>query len=189
MNANQLLYLAMAKPEVGDALIKIASAMEKKAQQNPSAFDETVQSEPDTKTSATNDTGMQADTQPQERVDELTPEEIAAEEAAMAEDEQGEVVDDEIDPAVVAAQQFLAPVFEAAANGDTGAQAVLARAAAEIATSVAKSRAEAAPAVEEELPPEEQPPMTEEEAAQAQEFADRTSSTQAAADRIVPAQA
>lgn len=199
MNVNQLLYLSIARPEVGAALVKVANAIEKRAQQNPNAFDEKVSSQPDTKTSNTNDTGMQADVQQdpnqqqQQDPNQLSQEEMMAEQQAQ----DAQVANDQIDDTnpIAIAQQFLAPVFEAAANGDVHAHATLAKAAAEVGVAVAgknaEAQAQAAPV--EAAPPQDEAAadeqMTPEQTQQAQDFANQNvSPAQQAADRIVPDQ-
>ena len=132
MNENQLRYLAAAKPEVADALVKLAGAIEKLAVENPSAFNETVpsaQAQPQTNQA----NGVQVYGQAAPGQAAAAPEQAVA--AAPVEQQQPEGAPQDIDP-VMAAQQFMEPIFTAAQAGDEGAQATLAQAAAAIVRSV-----------------------------------------------------
>ena len=148
MDINELLKIAANKPEARNAILKLAKGLEKKAAQSNSVtkFDESVPilSQPTQEKvsgSGISGTAQQSNQSVPSMVDQAPPastvppgQQIAAE--PMPQEQPG------IDPAqegAIAAQNFLAPIMEAAMNGDPSAQSIIAQAAGSIAKGIAEA--------------------------------------------------
>lgn len=134
MTVEQLLKKAGGR----EAIIKLASALEKKAN---TQFNETV---PAVAAPTQNETA--SNSQVSGAADPAMVAQGAGVDpnAAPAVDPNAMPVDQGIDPGMegaLAAQSFLAPIMEAAMNGDPNAQAIIAQAAGSIAKGVAEAAA------------------------------------------------
>ena len=144
MTQEELIKMAESDPELRDALVVFTQALEKTAQED-TQFSETVPA------------GAPAQGVPQEQAMPPGQEQVPpGQEQMMAAEPTGPNPSQE---AAIAAQQFLAPVFDAAAQGDVNAQNTIARAAGEVARGVAEAAAGSISApMEQAMPvsPEEQ---------------------------------
>ena len=159
MTKEDLEKLASSNPEVRKALAVFADHLVKTANEG-TYFNESVPS--------------QGETAAEPAVGQVPAEQAAAQPAppmegqippvdpAMMQQEQGLNPSEE---GAIAAQSFLAPVFQAAAQGDPNAQAVIAKAAGEVAKGVAAAAAEAMGGAQAPIAPIAAPPTPEEEVA------------------------
>lgn len=175
MTENQLIFLANAEPAIGRALVKVASEVEKLALSNSmSQFNETVpsqQQKPDQQ--SVDPTQVQG----QQNGPAVDPSQIQDPNALPQPEVDPMQVPAGVDP-VSLAQQFLAPIFDAAASGDQNAASVIAKATAEIMKTVADGNAQAQQVTDQmqvdsglQMPAEYAGVITPEQQQQAQAFA------------------
>jgi len=183
MKVDELVKLAETNKEVKDALKVFAGAIEKRAAGEDTQFNETVPVQEEGGGEAPAD--AQTPVGPEGAMAAAPPQA-----APLPPEQMGPPPEEGLNPsteAATAAQTFLAPVFEAASQGDPNAQNVIAKAAGEIAKGVASAAVEtmamgggmAPPAPAEGMPAEAMPP----EAAMAPPPEEQM------ADQIVPEQA
>lgn len=149
MTVEELIKKAQSDPEVANALILFSEAVEKRAASNANTqFNESVpvlQTPANQQASGTgiSGTAQQSGMSQPVMVDQAAP---MGGQPAIGSGGEGVVAEPipeapatPTDEAVYAAQTFLAPVFEAASQGDINAQNTIARAAGEIARGIAES--------------------------------------------------
>ena len=134
MTEQDLVKIAASNPEVRDAIVKLAAALEKKADA-ATQFNETVPAQAGDPAAAGPAAPAVVPNAPQGPVPGMPvgPEGAMPEQGGLNPSEEG----------AAAAQAFLSPVFDAAAAGDPNAQATIAKAAGEVAKGVATAAAEA----------------------------------------------
>ena len=172
MNAQELVKLASIDPEVRDALFaltKLAADDKTEFNEDPKKSEEAEAKTEDSKTP------------------EQPEQELAAAPVVAAPIAPGQPAGGPAEEGAKAAQAFLAPAFEAAAQGDVSAQNTIAKAAGEVARGVATAAAESMGTGESApVDPNAAAPVAVPVATPAAPMA---SPEQATADQVVPQQA
>ena len=180
MTLPELEKLAHKVPEVGRAIIKIARDLQKKAL-DAAGFNETVPAVVNSQNN-TDPNSLLAQAQPPAGAQSVVPEDPNAQMAAVPMEEQSQGMNP-ADEAAYAAQQFMAPLFDAAMQGDPNAIQAIAIAAGNVARGVAEAANSAMMGGGEMVPPEgEEIPVDE-----AGNPMVPVSPEEAAADNVVPA--
>ena len=150
MKVSELEKLASSNPEVRKALLVFTGALEKRAAQNATAFNEQVNpggvGPADSATGDTQATGVGGKLSPDMLLGQRPQPQPTQQQYAMVPNEQQMVQQAPPSPAeegAAAAQQFMAPFFDAALQGDVNAMNAISEAAGKIAYGTALASHEA----------------------------------------------